>query len=130
MKITIWSDFVCPFCFIGQAHLDTALENFEKNHISGEKYSADYGNIVEDEELCCKIGTGYDVVCANIVADVIIGMSGIFARFMKPDAQLIVSGIIDERLDEVLAALNENGFAVVSQENEEGWNCILLKQAQ
>lgn len=29
MKITIWSDFVCPFCFIGQAHLDTALENFE-----------------------------------------------------------------------------------------------------
>src|SRR5699024_2210318 len=29
MKITIWSDFVCPFCFIGQAHLDKALENFE-----------------------------------------------------------------------------------------------------
>ena len=29
MRITIWSDFVCPFCFIGQAHLDTALENFE-----------------------------------------------------------------------------------------------------
>lgn len=29
MKITIWSDFVCPFCFIGQAHLDTALESFE-----------------------------------------------------------------------------------------------------
>ena len=47
---------------------------------------------------------------------------------MKQDARLIVSGIIDERLDEVLAALDENGFAAERSENEEGWNCILLKR--
>ena len=99
------------------------------NNISKDKYRAYCGNVIEDEALCEKIGTGYDVVCANIVADVIIGMSSIFARFMKPDAQLIVSGIIDERLDEVLEALSENGFVVDSQANEEGWNCILLKRA-
>ena len=99
------------------------------NNITADKYKAYCGNVIDDEVLCDKIGTGYDVVCANIVADVIIAMSGIFARFMKPDAQLIVSGIIDERVDEVLAALNENGFAVASHENEEGWNCILLKRA-
>ena len=48
---------------------------------------------------------------------------------IKPDGHYIMSGIIGERLDEVLAALNENGFAVASHENEEGWNCILLKRA-
>ena len=46
---------------------------------------------------------------------------------MKPEAQLIVSGIIDERLDEVLAALKKNGFSIVSTAVQEGWNVIVLK---
>ncbi len=115
-------------CDIFENAVNTASENVEKNNISKDKYHAYCGNVIDDEALCEKIGTGYDVVCANIVADVIIAMSSIFARFMKPEAQLIVSGIIDERLDEVLEALNENGFAVDSQANEEGWNCILLNR--
>ena len=65
-------------------------------------------------------------MCANIVADVIIGMSPLFAGFMKPGATLIVSGIIDERLDEVNAALTENGFVIADSRSEEGWNCIIL----
>ncbi|MGN0687735.1 MAG: 50S ribosomal protein L11 methyltransferase [Oscillospiraceae bacterium] len=117
-------------CDIFENAVKTASENAEKNRISKESCRAFCGNIIEDTALCEKIGTGYDVVCANIVADVIIAMSGIFARFMKPEAKLIVSGIIDERMDEVLAALSENGFAVLSQDNEEGWNCILLGISQ
>ncbi len=115
-------------CDIFENAVNTASENVEKNNIPAEKYRAYCGNVIVDEQLCEKIGTGYDVVCANIVADVIIGMSGIFARFMKPEAQLIVSGIIDERVEEVLAALSGNGFGVISHENEEGWNCILLSR--
>ena len=116
-------------CDIFENAVKTASENVEKNNITADKYRAFCGNVIEDKELCDKIGTGYDVVCANIVADVIIGMSGLFGGFMKPDASLIVSGIIDERLDEVMSSLSENGFKAVSTENEEGWICILLKKA-
>ena len=116
-------------CDIFENAVTTASENVEKNHITKELYRAFCGNIIEDEPLREKLGTGYDIVCANIVADVIIGMSGLFGGFMKPDARLIVSGIIDERLDEVLAALADAGFETVSAKNEEGWNCVLLKKA-
>lgn len=116
-------------CDIFENAVTTASENAEKNNITKEQYRAFCGNIIEDEPLREKLGTGYDIVCANIVADVIIGMSGLFGGFMKPDARLIVSGIIDERLDEVLAALADAGFETVSAKNEEGWNCVLLKKA-
>lgn len=116
-------------CDIFENAVKTASENAEKNDIPADKRRAFCGNIIEDKALCERLGTGYDVVCANIVADVIIGMSGLFGGFMKPEASLIVSGIIDERLEEVTAALSENGFKAVSTENEDGWSCILLKKA-
>ena len=47
---------------------------------------------------------------------------------MKNDARLIVSGIIDERYDEVENALCENGFEVILKKNEDGWNCAELKR--
>ena len=115
-------------CDIFENAVKTASENVGKNNIPEDKYRAFCGNIIDDEALREKLGTGYDVICANIVADVIIGMSPLFGGFMKDDARLIVSGIIDERMDEVTAALCENGFEIVSAANEEGWNCILLKK--
>ncbi|MGN1422864.1 MAG: 50S ribosomal protein L11 methyltransferase [Oscillospiraceae bacterium] len=117
-------------CDIFENAVKTASENVGKNNIPAEKYRAFCGNIIDDEALRTKLGTGYDVICANIVADVIIGMSPLFGGFMKDGARLIVSGIIDERMDEVTAALAENGFETVSAANEEGWNCILLKKAE
>lgn len=115
-------------CDIFENAVVTASENVEKNHFTKERYSAFCGDITEDETLREKLGADYDVVCANIVADVIIGMSGLFGGFMKKDARLIVSGIIDERLDEVLSALGAAGFETVSAKNAEGWNCVLLKK--
>lgn len=106
---------------------DTAAENMEKNGFSAEKYRSYCGNIIEDEALRNEIGTGYNVVVANIVADVIIAMSSLFRSFMKSGATLIVSGIIDERLEEVLSALKENGFTVKDTDSSEGWNVIVLK---
>lgn len=106
---------------------DTAAENMEKNGFSSDKFSAYCGNIIDDELLRNEIGTGYNVVVANIVADVIIAMSSLFRSFMAEGAALIVSGIITERLDEVLSALKKNGFAVVSTASQEGWNVIVLK---
>ncbi len=106
---------------------ETAAENMEKNGFGSEKYRSYCGNVIDDEALRAEIGTGYNVVAANIVADVIIAMSGIFRSFMAEDGTLIVSGIITERLDEVLAALKENGFKAESSACCEGWNVIILK---
>ena len=90
-----------------------AKENAEKNHISAEKYTAYCGNIIDDKALVAQIGTGYDLLCANIVADVLIGMSGIFGGFIKDGGTLIVSGIIDQRKDEVLDRLKAEGFELI-----------------
>ena len=113
-------------CDIFENAVKTASENVEKNHFTHEHYTAYCGNIIDDAELRGRIGTGYDVICANIVADVIIGMSPLFGSFMKPEGTLLVSGIIDERMDEVTEALTGNGFKIKESRNEEGWNCIIL----
>lgn len=115
-------------CDIFENAVKTASENIEKNNFTTEKYRAFCGDIISNSALREKIGGGFNVICANIVADVIIGMSGLFAGFLAEGGVLIVSGIIDERLDEVLEALSENGWKKVSALNEEGWNCVLLSR--
>lgn len=107
--------------------VNTAAENMEKNGFSSDKYRALCGNIIDDSALREKIGGGYNIVVANIVADVIIAMSGLFRGFMADGATLIVSGIITERLPEVLSALNENGFTVISKSEREDWNVIEVR---
>lgn len=115
-------------CDIFENAVKTASENIEKNNFDKSRYSAFCGNIIENTKLRDKIGGGYDTVCANIVADVIIAMSGLFGEFLSKDGRLIVSGIIDERLSEVMKALNEHGFEVVLEKHEEGWSCAELKR--
>lgn len=115
-------------CDIFENAVKTASENIEKNHFSKEQYRAFCGDITSSADLREKIGGGYNVICANIVADVIIGMSGYFEEFLAGNGVLIVSGIIDERLDEVISALGENGWKKASALNEEGWNCVLLSR--
>lgn len=111
---------------IFQNAVDTAAENMEKNGFDKSRFTAMCGNIIDDGELRKKIGTGYNIVVANIVADVIIAMSGLFRSFMADGAKLTVSGIITERLDGVLTALKENGFTVLEHSEKEGWNVIVL----
>lgn len=113
-------------CDIFENAVKTASENIEKNKFTS--FNAYCGNIIEDKALREKIGGGYDVICANIVADVIIAMSPLFEGFLNDGGKLMVSGVIDERVDEVTAALSENGWKVVNAKNEEGWNCILLER--
>lgn len=71
---------------------------------------------------------GFDVCCANIVADVIIRLSPDIGRCLADDAVLIVSGIITERKDETVAALEKNGFEVTDDVIENGWYCAALKK--
>ena len=105
----------------------TASENVEKDGFYKDSYKAYCGNIIDDKALRETIGGGYNVITANIVADVIIAMSGLFRGFLADNGTLIVSGIITERLPEVLTALKEAGFTVTEQREREGWNAIVLK---
>ena len=106
-----------------------ASENVKQNGFEDEKITTYCGNITEDEALCKKIGYGmYDVIFANIVADVLKAMSGLFGKFLKSDGTLIVSGIITEREDEVIDKITENGFKVLERKREGAWSCVILKQ--
>ena len=68
----------------------------------------------------------YDVITANIVADIIIRMLPDISKFMHEKTVLVISGIIDERCNDVNKSINENGFAKVEEIHENGWCAISL----
>ena len=106
---------------IDQNSVKIALENAQKNNISSDIYSGFVGNIIENTELRKQIGGGYDIIFANIVADVLIAMSPIFKSFLKPDGRIIISGIITERCNEVMESMERNGFNRVELRECNGW---------
>ena len=61
----------------------TAKENAIKNHISAEKYRTYFGNILTDKKLADEIDDKYDIIAANIVADVLIAMKDSFRRYLR-----------------------------------------------
>ena len=112
---------------IEQNAVTTAAENAEKNHIPFMKYTAYCGDVISDEKLREKVGDGYDIITANIVADVLIAMKDIFRQKIKNGGTLIISGIITERKDEVVNAVVSAGFEVIKSADGEGWAAVLLK---
>lgn len=64
---------------------------------------------------------------ANIVADVIISLTENIKTYMAEDATFVMSGIIDTREEDVLAALNKNGFDIMERKPENGWVCLVAK---
>ncbi len=99
----------------------TAKENAEKNNISTEVYKTYFGNILSDEALADEIDDKYDMITANIVADVLIAMKEYFVRYLKKGGILIISGIIEERMEEVLSAVESVGFIREEVSVKEGW---------
>lgn len=99
----------------------TAAENALKNNISKEKYKTFFGNILSNDELADKIDRKYDIITANIVADVLIAMKDYFVRYLRDGGTLIISGIIEERMDEVLTAIENVGFKRQNVSVKEGW---------
>lgn len=102
----------------------TAAENAGKNNIPSEQYHTYYGNILGDEALASEIDYKYDIITANIVADVLIAMKEHFVRYLRENGTLIVSGIIEERMDEVINALISVGFKEPEINIKEGWAAV------
>ncbi len=103
-----------------------AQENAQKNGFSLRTH---VGDVTGDATLECAIGDGYDLIVANIVADVIMGMRDILRRKLKADGILIVSGILAPRADEVQRSMLEAGFALERRAQSGDWVAMTLRQA-
>ena len=104
---------------------DVAFENAALNGVGPDRLSVYAGDVLSDKKLAAKLGQGQNrVVLANIVADVIIPLSAKAGEFMTPDGVFLTSGVIDGREDEVRAALEANGFAVVKHLERGGWHAF------
>lgn len=97
----------------------TAQENAERNGVQ-DRFTAVCGNLTD------KVQGEYDIVVANIVADVILFLTKDVLKFMRKDAVYIVSGIIDTRAEEVRAALKES-FMILEEKEENGWVSMVAK---
>lgn len=97
----------------------TAVQNAEINGVS-DKTEFIVGDLAD------KISGKYDIVCANIVADVVMRLFDNVANYMKDDGILIVSGIIDIRADEVEKSATEHGFKIEKSLTREEWHCYVL----
>ena len=92
-----------------------------------ERFCFYAGDVLADEGLRRTLGTDYDLVFANIVADVILPLSAFARRFLAPGGVFLCSGIIDHRAGEVEQALQANGWQIETHLHEDEWNCYLCK---
>lgn len=114
--------------------VDASYENCRVNHISDQQANFMQGNVIADEAFAEHMAQAkgslpqYDIVVANILADVIIPLSGKVAPYMKPDGIFISSGIIHTKEEEVRQALLANRFEIIETTYMKDWVCFTAKQ--
>lgn len=114
--------------------VDASYENCRVNHISDQQANFMQGNVIADEAFAEHMAQAkgslpqYDIVVANILADVIIPLSGKVAPYMKPDGIFISSGIIHTKEEEVRQALLAYGFEIIETTYMKDWVCFTAKQ--
>lgn len=101
------------------------IKNAELNPVDMTCLKVDAGDVISDEELRQKIGKGYNVVAANIVADVIMPLAPVAAWLAAPGGLFVASGIITERLKCVADAFAAAGITVLETVELEGWNSVV-----
>ena len=109
---------------------DIARENAAYNGFAAPEFTALTGNVTEDKALMARLAEKeYDLVLVNIVADVIIGLAPVLPEFLSERSTLICSGILDTRLDDVMAALKQAGLTVTAVKEKEDWRSVTAKLA-
>ena len=108
---------------------DIARENAAYNGFAAPEFTALTGNVLSDRKLMEKLtARAYDVVLVNIVADVIVSLAPVLPKFMDENSRLILSGILDTRLNDVTEAIARAGLTVLEQRQEEEWRCVIAKR--
>ena len=106
---------------------DAAEENAGLNGIGPDRLSVLVGNILTDKTAAERVGGGYDLVLANIVADVIIALAPRVRGLLNPGGTFLCSGIIEGRAEEVEAALAAAGLEIRQRREDGGWHAMVCQ---
>lgn len=131
---------------IDEVAVRASIENARINNIPEDKLKFSCGNLLSDnyigrgttfeldksqikESVHIEADRQYDIVVANILADVIIPLSGVIKPFLKKDGYFITSGIIEDKEEAVKEAMTANGFTIIDVVHMNEWVSIIAKQA-
>ena len=98
--------------------------------IPEDRYEVMIGNIIDDKEVQDKVGYGcYDIVVANILADVLVELTPVIVSQLKPGGIYITSGIIDDKEQTVVDAVKAAGLEVLDVTYQGEWVCVTARAA-
>ena len=105
--------------------IEAVEENKRANGISGEKFQVLTGNIITEKEVQDEVGYGcYDIVVANILADVLVELTPVIVKNLKPGGIYITSGIIDDKESIVADAVRSAGMEILEITYQGEWVSI------
>ena len=107
-------------CDIDPKAARVAAENASYNGVE-ESFRVYTGDVNRDQKLKQALAGQYQLVLANIIADVIIPLAAVAGDYLAPGGRFLTSGIIESRAADVAAALTANGFVIVETRTREGW---------
>jgi len=126
ISLLLGAEEVCAIDIDPAGAITATRKNAELNPVDLSKIKILAGDVISDIDTRKKVGyLSYNVVVANIVADVIIPLAEIAQSLAKPNGVFITSGIITERLNDVLDAFDAAGITVLEETELEGWHCIV-----
>lgn len=111
--------------------IDATHENMEANGIEASQYEVMIGNLIDDKAVQDKVGYGkYDMVAANILADVLVPMTPVVVPTMKPGGIYITSGIIEEKENVVTEAVKKAGLEVLEVNHQGEWVSVTARKPE
>lgn len=109
--------------------VEAVRENMQVNHIVPERFELIIGNIITDKEVQDRVGYDcYDIVVANILADVLVPLTPIIVNQLKKGGIYITSGIIDDKEDTVVRAVKEAGLEVLEVTYQGEWVSVTARK--
>lgn len=109
--------------------IEATYENMEANGITKDRYEVMTGNIIDDKTVQDKVGYGsYDIVVANILADVLVELTPVITEQLKEGGAYITSGIIDEKEQTVTEAVRAAGLTVLDVTYQGEWVCVTARK--
>ena len=109
--------------------IDATHENMEVNGIRKDQYEVMIGNIIDDKAVQDAVGyEKYDIVAANILADVLVPLTPVIIHQMKPGAVYITSGIIEDKENVVVEAVKAAGLEVLEVNHQGEWVSVVARK--
>lgn len=109
--------------------IDATHENMKENGVSKDRYEVMIGNIIDDKEIQDRVGyEKYDIVAANILADVLVALTPVIVNQLKPGGIYITSGIIDDKEEVVKQAVSDAGLELLDVTYQGEWVCVTAKK--